>query len=220
MNDENEIDLPVIGYLYHYPTLNHPTDKFRLDVYISSIPTEAHFDVLHVILNTESQYGGLERLKISHPWGDHSQFRVCAGKVILEDRKDKKDEAFCFGGQLTINVKKSLTECILVSPAPIIENNETKPMQDLFIVELEILLAEYQAELSDEIEYEKRLCAADPIDLYYACLIKIIEIYNHRTYKNDINMQLLNYLRQEKCRLEKAGLLKDQKSSLDKIFAK
>ena len=92
-------------------------------------------------------------------------------------------------------------------------------MQDLFIVELEILLAEYQAEISDEIEYEKRLCAADPIDLYYACLIKIIEIYKHRTYKNAINMQLLNYLRQEKCRLEKAGLVKEKTPGLDDFFS-
>ena len=101
MTEENAMNLPKIGYLYHYPTVDHPTDKFRLDIYLSSIPTEKHFDVLHVITNTESQYGGLERLKVTHPWDFQSLYHVCAGKIILEDRKDKKDEAFCFGGQLT-----------------------------------------------------------------------------------------------------------------------
>jgi hypothetical protein len=218
MNKENPQDLPKIGYLYHFPSVDHPTDKFRLDIYISSIPTEQHFDVLHVILNTESQYGGLERLKVTHPWEYQSPYRVCPGKVILEDRKDKKDEAFCFGGQLTVNVKKTLTECVLTSPAPILEINQNRPLQALFIMEVEMLLAEYRAEYPDECDFEMHLCAADPFDLYTACLRKLIVSYSSKTYKENTHPQFLNYLHKEEYRLHLAGLFKDLAPSLDEIF--
>ena len=220
MGNEAEGRLPKIGYLYHYPSLDHPTDKFRLDVYVSSIPTEKHFDVLHVILNVESQYGGLERLKISHPWELQSSYRVCPGMVILEDRKDKKEEAFCFGGQLTINVKESLTECILLSPAPILEFDENLPMKVIFIEKVEILLAEYRADYSNDKDYEMHLCTAAPFDLYSACLKNLLDEVKSKAYKDDINLQFLNYLHKEKYRLSTAGLLKDTIPSLDEIFAK
>jgi len=218
MNKEDAKNLPKIGYLFHYPSLDHPTDKFRLDVYVSSIPTEKHFDVLHVFVNTESQYGGLERLKVTHPWEYRNPFHICAGKVILEDRKDKKEEAFCFGGQLTVNVKEMLTECIFVSPAPIIEINETKPMQVLFVMELEMLLAEYRAKYSNENDYEICLCAADPFDLYTACLRKLIVKYSQKAYEGDINLQFLDYLHKDEHRLNMAGLLKETIPNLDEIL--
>ena len=220
MTRENAKNLPKIGYLYHYPSLDHPTDKFRLDIYISSIPTEKHFDVLHVITNIESQYGGLERLKLTHPWKFQSHYCVCAGKVILEDRKDKKNEAFCFGGQLTIKGKESLTECVLVSPAPIIEINETSPMQVMFIVEVEMLLAEYRTDYSDENDFEMHLCAADPFDLFTACLMNLIDKYKYKAHEDGINLQFLNYLHQEQYRLHLAGLLKDPLPSLEEVFNK
>lgn len=220
MGNEADSKLPNIGYLYHYPSLDHPTDKFRLDVYISSIPTEKHFDVLHVILNVESQYGGLERLKISHPWKLQSPYRVCPGMVILEDRKDKKYEAFCFGGQLTINVKDMLTECILLSSAPILEIDENLPMKVKFIEKVEILLAEYRADYSNDKDYEFHLCAAAPFDIYSACLKNILDEVKSKTHQDDINLQFLDYLHKEEYRLSTAGLLKDTVPSLDEIFVK
>lgn len=219
MSPENANDLPKIGYLYHYPSLDHPTDKFRLDVYVTAIPTEKHFDVLHVFLNAESRFGGLERLKVTHPWEFQSSYRVCAGKVILEDRKDKKEEAFCFGGQLTIKEKELLTECILVSPAPIIEINETRPMQVLFMVEVEMLLAEYRTEFPNLIDYEMHLCAVDPYDLYAACLRNLIDKYKGKVHKDDVDLRFLSYLHKEEHRSLLAGLLKDPVPSLDEIFS-
>ena len=220
MTEENAMNLPKIGYLYHYPSLDHPSDKFRLDIYLSSLPTEKHFDVLHVITNVESQYGGIERLKVTHPWEFQNSYNVCAGKVILEDRKDKKDEAFCFGGQLTIKSHQSLTECVLVSPAPIIEINETNPMQVLFIMEVEMLLAEYRTEYLDENDFEMHLCAADPLDLYTACLTNLIDKYKSKANKDGTNLQFLSYLHKDEYRLYLSGLLKDPAPSLDEIFNK
>lgn len=218
MNELDGLDLPKIGYLYHYPSVDHPTDKFRLDVFVSAIPTEKHFDVLHAIFTVESEYGGLERLKVTHPWEFKSPYRVCPGKVILEDRKDKKDEAFCFGGQLTVHVKQSQTECVLVSPAPIIEVNSTRPMQVLFVMELEMLLAEYRAGYSGENDFEKDLCAADPFDLYTACLRELILAYTHKAQKDNTYLEFLNYLHKDEYRLRKAGLLNKTIPALKEIL--
>jgi len=220
MMHEIDHNLPEIGYLYHYPSLDHPTDKFRLDIFISNIPTEKHFDVLHVILNIESQYGGSERFKISHPWEYQSLHRLCPGMVILEDRYGKKEEAFCFGGQLTINKKGSLTECFLVSPAPILEIEENNPMNTLLIEKAEILLAEYRAVYANEQEYEVALCAADPLDLYIAFLYNSLEESRLKVHKDDIELQFFSYLHKEKHRLQAAGIIKEPLPSLDDIFTK
>ncbi len=55
-------NLPEIGYLYHYPRLDHPTDKFKLDIFISSVPTEKHFDVIRVTLPVTNHDGGMDHL--------------------------------------------------------------------------------------------------------------------------------------------------------------
>jgi hypothetical protein len=48
MHQNEEHNLPKIGYLYHYPRIDHSTDNFRLDIHITSEPTNQHFDVLRV----------------------------------------------------------------------------------------------------------------------------------------------------------------------------
>jgi hypothetical protein len=213
-------NLPEIGYLFHYPSLDHPTDKFRLDIYISNTPTEKHFDVLHVILNVESEYGGLERLKITHPWEYQNTHRLCPGMIILEDRYGKKEEAFCFGGQLTIHKKSSLTECYLVSPAPILELEGNNPMRALLIERAEIGLAKYRAVVGNDQEYEVVLCAADPLDLYLAFLYRSIDEARSKAPKDDLDLQYLSYLRKEKYRLQTAGIIREPVPSLDDIFTR
>ena len=93
-------------------------------------------------------------------------------------------------------------------------------MQVLFIVEVEMLLAEYRTEYSDDNDFEMHLCAADPFDLYTACLTNLIDKYKYKAYKDGINLQFLSYLHKEEYRLQLAGLLKDTIPSLDEIFNK
>ncbi|MGB2965088.1 MAG: hypothetical protein WBB69_14000 [Anaerolineales bacterium] len=218
MGKEFSQDLPKIGYLYHYPALGHPTDKFRLDIFISDMPTGKHFDVLRVYLIAEQPNGELERLKISHPWYFENSYRICGGKVIMEDRKGKKVEAFSFGGQLTIHVKEMQTECILVSPAPILEISENTPLQVLFIEELELLLAEYRAENPNGHDFELHLCDADPFSLYIACIKELIEKFKLFPDKDEKYLQFLTYLQKEEHRLHAAGLLYGPIPRLEDIF--
>ena len=218
MGNDLAQDLPKIGFLYHYPTLDHPTDKFRLDIFVSSIPTEKHFDVLRVYLLAKNPNGDLEQMKITHPWHYGNSFRVCAGKVILEDRYGKKEEAFCFGGQLSINVKDKLTECVLVSPVPILEITENNPSQVMFIQELEIILAEYRADNLDSHDFELHLCNVDPLNLYLACLNELIEKFKHMPNKDENYLRFLSYLHKEEYRLEAAGLIKSNSPGLETLF--
>ena len=174
MAEKPDRTLPKIGYLYHYPQLDLPTDNFRLDIFISSIPTKQHFDVLRARFFVKPLKGEIERLIITHPWNYGKTARVCAGVIEMEDRKGKKEEAFSFGGQLKIESQDLQTVCILVSPAPILEISGTSPMNGLFIDELEILLAEHRAAYPNYLEYETQLVKTNPYELYLSCSSEVI----------------------------------------------
>jgi len=210
--------LPKIGYLYHYPRLDHPTDNFRLDIFISSIPTEQHFDVLRAHFFIKTQEGAMERITVTHPWIYEKSARVCAGVVVMDDRKGKKEEAFTFGGQLKIESQDLQTACILVSPAPLLEISGATPLNGLFIDELEILLAECRAAYPNHQEYETQLVKTDPFELYLACLIELIQKFEQFPYKDETYLQLLWFLHSQKYRLDSAGLSRDPAPKLEDIF--
>ena len=213
-----EDDLPKIGYLYHYPKLDHPTNKFRLDIFISSIPTEEHFDVLRAHFFVKGPKGMLDRLTITHPWDFEKTSHVCEGLIIMEDRKGKKEEAFSFGGQLKIDVKENQTVCTLVSSAPILEISDVSPLHVLFIEELEVLFAEHRAKNVDRQEYETHLCEADPLELYIACLGELIKKFDHFPHKDEKYLQLLMFLHSNEHRLALAGLLDESTTKLENIL--
>ena len=218
MDEKSEKKLPRIGYLYHYPNLDHPTEKFRLDIFVSSTPTEQHFDVLRAHFFVKTSAEGVSRLTVTHPWSYEQSTQVCAGVIIMEDHKGKKEEAFSFGGQLKIEGQKRQTVCNLVSPAPILEINRATPMHGLFIDELEIILAEQHARYSERQKYEKQLCEADPYRLYLACLNELIQKLEGLPHKDENYLQLLAFLYSQEHRLEAAGLLEKPIPTLESIF--
>lgn len=210
--------LPKIGYLYHYPNLHHPDGKFRLDIYLSSTPTEQHFDVLHAYFMIEAPNETIDRLTVSHPWVSKKKVHVCAGMVILEDRKKKKEEAFTFGGQLSIDVQEMQTKCVLVSRAPILEISQATLIHRIFIDEVRILLAEQRAQYSQLDQYEKQICHTDPYELYLACLKDIIQKIEQFPVKDENYLQLLVFLHSEQHRLAAVGLYREPIYSLDELL--
>jgi hypothetical protein len=198
MNDKSENNLPKIGYLYHNPKLVNPTGKYRLDIFISSIPTEQHFDVLHVTFFVKSSQGTIERLTITHPWN--------------------YEEAFTFGGQLKIDELEMQTVCVLVSSAPILKISGATSLRRLFIDELEIILAERQATYSNHDEYEAILIKTEPFELYLACLNELISKFEQFPQTESEYHQLLLFLHSQKYRLDAVGLSKDPAPNLDDLF--
>lgn len=220
MSKNIEKGLPEIGYVYHFPELDHPTDKFRLEINISTIPTEEHFDVLRVYVWAVNSQGYLERIKIAHPWEFDETIKVCAGVVILEDRKGKKEEAFTFGGRLEIETKSKQTACSLVSSAPILEISGVSRLHRLFTEELEILLAKRKAALPDQQAYEKLLCGTDPLELYQACLNDLIKKFKQVPEQEEVYLKLVHYLQTEKHRLKTAGISQEESITLDELFSR
>jgi hypothetical protein len=210
--------LPKIGYLYHYPRIDHPTDNFRLDIHITSEPTNQHFDVLRLQLpiKTDEEYS--KPLKVTHPWHYQKGAEVSPGVVIMEDRKEKKEEAFTFGGKLTIDDQDQQTFCVLVSAAPIIEISGARPANRQFVEEVEVILAEKRANYASHYEYEKQLNKTNPLELYIACLNALLKKYEHFQHKTESQYQFLGYLHSQQHRLEAAGLIKNPILPIDDLF--
>jgi hypothetical protein len=211
-------DIPNIGYLYHYPRLDHPSDNFCLDIYLFSAPTEQHFDVLRSHFSVASQQGTIERLTVKHPWAFGQTFQVCGGLVEMEDWKGKKEEAFTFGGSLTIDSKEMVTTCSLASSAPILEISGATPLHALFIEEVEILLAERKAANLNPHEYEAHLIKANPLKLYRACLEALIDKFENFPHKDEQYLKFLVDLWIQKRRIAATALAKGPAPSLIEIL--
>ena len=219
MTETQETTQPQIGYLFHYPDLNHPTDNFRLDVFVSDVVTEQHFDVFKAHFPVQNPETGIEHLVVEHPWHGRKAAQVCASRIILEDHKGKKEEAFTFGGQLSIETQDYQTVCSLVSPAPIMEVNNAVPLHMLFIDEVEILLAKYRAHYAQQSDFDTALCQADPRGLYLACLTEITRKFEAFPSKSSEDLRFLNFLHAQQQKLRAAGLMKGLlPPSLDDVF--
>ena len=159
-----------LGYVF-YPSARaecpgHP----RLDVCLRDEPTGQHFDPERMVVQIESR-GDIKTLGIRHPWIGPRQFRVCAGRVALEDRKNRFVEAFTYGDELHIGSDESRTTCALISPAPILAMLPGRPLVTMLAVESEIVLAERRGAWAHApLEFNARLARVDPVQLYVACL--------------------------------------------------
>lgn len=209
MPEDKEKDLPKIGYLFHHPDIGHADDKFRLDIYLSSESTEEHFDVLRATFLVRSPRNTVTNLKVLHPWKFEENARVCPGPVIMEDRKGKKEEAFSFGGQLSISLKGATTTCSLVSTAPILHLTGETNIDELFVEEVEILLAQQRAKFADSKSEYDMFCLIDPLELYIACLVGLKKKIHGFKHGDEHYHDLLGYVETQEHRLEAAGLLKE-----------
>ena len=195
-------DVPVgmeLGYFFHHRERPNAPGHPQLDVLMRSVPTEKHFDPEQLSLTVASEHRGTEFLRVHHPWSWLEQYRVCAGRVILKDRKDKKVGAFTFGGDLHIESEEMLTTCFLTSPAPILELIGTSSIPVLLAVETEIIFAKRRAEwVHDPAIYDKRLSAADPLILYIACLEAIGDKFERYPSRGDeFIQQFVQFIRVE-----------------------
>lgn len=218
MNEKKGSSLPEIGYLFHFPKLGQTEHPFQLDVFISSMPTEKHFDVYRLRLTVQNPHGRIENYSIVHPWHYSKEAAVCAGVVLLEDRNGKREEAFIFGGSLMIEVKELQTVCTLTSPSPILEISRAAPLDKLFIDEVQLLLAEYRVRFKAPLQFEEKLFDTDPFDLYIACLFRIADKFEQFPKRDETYERLLVELHAQLHRLDAVGLIKSIHPTLDDLF--
>ena len=158
---------------YSLSTSDDPAapDDCQLKIVLRPSPTEQHFDPEIVTCSIASAAGSVEGLRVHHPWLLGPTYRVCAGHVILQDRKGRQVTAFTFGGELRIESTEARTICRLLSPVSILDYSQPDSMTHLLGEEVEILLAERRAAwLHNPAALDRRLAEADPRILYSACL--------------------------------------------------
>ncbi len=220
MTNPNNFEKPKLGYWF-YPAedANAPGGN-RLEIVISETPSLAHFDPERVELDVKIKGVFKEHLKIVHPWDFDQSYQVLKGIIEIVDRKGKKEEAFSFGGSLTIDSGESATICTHTSPAPILEMSKVGSLIMLFIEEIEILFAERSASLLAEPHlYEQHLANADPYQLYLACLQTLIEKYDSlKTVEKARGHEFRDFLHRERRRLREAGLLPREIPPLSQVL--
>lgn len=216
---------PDLGYRFwpkRYPqSAGHP----RLDINISSAPSEMHFDPKVVQLSIFTSIDRIhshriEHLKIFHPWPYRSSYHVAPGMLIISDRKDKKVEAFTFGGTLQIDSSDKYTKCMIQSKAPIIEINIASTTVMKMVEEVEIILAKRRIIwVQDVEEFEARLEKIPSLVLYSACLVELQTTIGHSHTRETSEIQDFNKLIvDEKRSLIKEGLWPEKVPSVSEIL--
>jgi hypothetical protein len=190
-------------------------------VAIREHPTDAHFDpeTLHVRILDED--GVPEWTRFGLEWHYQKSCRVCAGRVILRDRKKKKVEFFTFGGSLESFAVSDEIVYSLRSSAPIIhvvEKPETPG--DAFVFETEVQLAKLRARWSgDDADVYRRMGQADPLKLYLASVDAVLTQLNNAPQMSGHQAELEKTLREERHWLEHMGQWPVTLCTLEQILA-
>lgn len=159
--------LPDLGFIFYPPKKADNPGHPQLDIILREKPTGRHIDPEQILVSTISKLTGIEIIKILHPWTGEKQQKICAGRIIVFDFNGKQIEAFTFGGTLSIDSSPDITLCRITSPAPILDLKIETSVGAILTYEVEILLAEQQATLSDNpSHFEQWLTATDPLTLY------------------------------------------------------
>lgn len=179
MDANAELDL---GYWFE-PLDDPDAPGYRaLNVHVYHTPTGRHFDPDRVAFPTVDASGGLTTMTIVHPWRGRDQLRTAVGDIIIRDHRQKRVEAFTFGGQAALRVFPERTYCRFTSPVPIFRRSpeislEGSDQGSVIAEEVEGLLARRRAAWrGDDVGFSRRLAAMDPTALCVASL-KSLESY-------------------------------------------
>ncbi len=194
MARQGDPELAAYGYYFYpreYPdAAGHP----RLDIWLRSTPSGRHFDPEQILLLVSSGSQGVDTLKVRHPWDWGKQYRACAGRVMMHDRKHEAIEAFTFGGDVHIESKDTFTMLSLTSPAPILELQAASSMPELLAEETEIIIAERRASWGDDhAGFENRISVVPPLTLYQSCLQILREKFEGLSSIQDESVQEISH---------------------------
>jgi len=190
-------DHPLLELGYHFWPKHHPhaIGHPGLDIHITGTPTQRHYDPRTIRLLVYASGGslpeeGIGHLTVIHPWAHHESYQVAPGMIIITDRKDKKVEAFTFGGTLIIDSGKDGTTCTIQSDAPILEVDAHQPALMKLVEEVEIVLAKARANWIEEMEtFETMLAEIPPSLLFSAILESLIKQFQHVTPAEEVEIR-------------------------------
>ncbi|MFZ6030695.1 MAG: hypothetical protein ACOYYS_23565 [Chloroflexota bacterium] len=186
------------GYFLHPSRRPSEPGYARLEVMLRDEPTLHHFDPEYMNLNVTLADGGTELVKVSYPWSGALHWRVCAGPVMLADRKEKHIDLYTFGGELTIENKQTFTRAVVNSEAPILLASAPGEPADLLVQEVEIQLAYLRAALCEEQDaFDRCLRCTQPLELYRIFLVAIRDRFRHMPMQDEVMFGLLHTIEDE-----------------------
>jgi len=143
-----------------------------LVIAIREKPTGQHFDPEAIHLHLCNATGGMRGTTLTWQSPRPASDRVCPGRVILTDRRDRRVEFFTFGGSLEMSQGPAEVIYTLRSPAPVLEIlGQEDRIPDQFAFETEALLSREAARWGrDDRGFEQRLARIEPLQLYMAVL--------------------------------------------------
>ena len=183
-----------LGYYFHPPSETNAIGHAQLDAVIRPAPTGEHFDPESFQCPVATD-GGVSRLHITQPWTQETAYRVCVGEVVIESARHDQITAFTFGGALRLEADSRRILCQLASPAPLLQHtHQTAALEEHLIEEVQILFAERRAAQDDE-AFERKLAAADPLQLYHACLVTLNEKFANFPAVDEPHRRFKHFLR-------------------------
>jgi hypothetical protein len=199
---------PDLGYDFHPGTAGRYPGHPQLDIFLREKPTLRHFDPRRVQLEVSPGNGRVETLIITHPWTGQGQYRVCAGRIYIDDRKRKRIEAFSCGGQLEISAQHDVTVCQLTSTTPIFDLTDSDSLSTAIASEIEVLLAERRADWDPKHPhtFEQHLATVVPLELYARCLVALHERFApYLDHHDHLYHQLVHFVIAERTFLQETG---------------
>ena len=190
---------PHLGYVLHPARRPSEPGYSRLDVWLSDQVSGLHFDPRQLRLPVVDESGDLSWVMIGHPHYGADKFRMCAGPVDVTGFGDKRLEAFTFGGELVVETGDESTLAVLSSNAPVLVRVSSHAEAILLMEEAELVLALRRGVWDEQPgEFDRRLLAAEPLELYHAFLVTILmRIKSLPRVQSESEQHLLYQLRLE-----------------------
>lgn len=167
----------------------------RLEIILRDAPTEKHFDPEEVQINlSTAKQESIQMTHIYHPWGHPGRYQAVAGRILIEDRHGMQVEAFTFGGEFSIDLQETHTNCHLESPAIILHPTQPNSIPWLLARLGQQFLAERSAAHLPDLEiYERKLIQADPLILYAVFLQSNEKRFENFPYPHETSIHNIHY---------------------------
>ncbi|MBN1266415.1 MAG: hypothetical protein JXA25_13035 [Anaerolineales bacterium] len=217
LNQDNKL-----GYIF-IPFEKRDSIGFKeLIINISENPTGDHFDPVEVhVFAAVNDHTAVEEHTFFHPYRSIGHHTIAPGIIIIQDRKGKREEAFSFGGTLSILTQTDLTQCHLVSTAPILPANHRHTVIRTLLDEIQIVMAERRAAWMNagEEAFEKKLLEVDPLVLCAVFLSSILKEFSDVELQSlGPNRMLLDTIREEIRNLKENGKWPAEIPSIEEIL--
>lgn len=208
------------GYFLLPPS--HPASPgyTGLLVAMRATPTGKHFDPETLHLHIVGAHGRPEAVSFIR----NSEFgvtqRVAVGEIKLTDRRSKAIEFFTFGGSLEALALEEETVYSVRSLAPILFLTPlVDTPSDQLVSEVQVQLNALRAKWgAREIEFEQRLAAIPPQNLYDAALHSLLEKYANSHALHDTFAPFYKMLTQETEWLKTNGMWNGAGLTLEQLF--